>query len=55
MDECEQPETNICDPFNGFCINRPKTDLPFGYVCLCNIGYELSSDGFTCIDQNECR
>ena len=37
-------------------MNKEKGDsYPLGYMCTCDNGYELSANGFTCIDINECR
>ena len=56
IDECDVSVTNKCNPNYGSCVNK-ETDLdfPLGYTCLCNSGFELSRDGVTCSDINECR
>ena len=46
---------NNCDKLNGKCVDKELSDsYPLGYQCDCNSGYELSADGFTCTDINEC-
>ena len=51
--ECKSSITNDCE---DICNNQPKSDdYPLGYVCSCETGYELSADGFHCIDINECK
>ena len=30
------------------------TDTPSSFECSCNSGYTLSSDGMTCVDDDEC-
>jgi len=55
-DECESAVNNNCDPQYGECTNQEKSSsYPLGYTCGCETGYELSANGFSCIDLNECN
>ena len=54
--ECDDDSLNMCDAINGGCDNVAMSDsAPLGYTCTCDPGYELSADGFTCVDINECK
>ncbi|MGH0178286.1 UNVERIFIED_CONTAM: hypothetical protein FKN15_077350 [Acipenser sinensis] len=47
INECAvNPE--ICGP--GYCIN-----LPMGYTCVCNAGFQLNNELTTCVDIIECE
>lgn len=55
INECLSSVNNDCDPVFGTCINRVMSAVyPLGYSCSCSTGYQISADGFTCIDINEC-
>ncbi|XP_055937160.1 sushi, von Willebrand factor type A, EGF and pentraxin domain-containing protein 1-like isoform X1 [Argiope bruennichi] len=43
-----------CQVRNGHCSHQCHQE-PNGVRCSCNRGYELSQDGRTCIDIDECR
>uniref|UniRef100_A0A8C0RPT3 Latent-transforming growth factor beta-binding protein 2 n=1 Tax=Canis lupus familiaris TaxID=9615 RepID=A0A8C0RPT3_CANLF len=47
IDRCAAGATNICGP--GTCVN-----LPDGYKCICNPGYQLHPSQAYCTDDNEC-
>ncbi|XP_060649592.1 very low-density lipoprotein receptor isoform X1 [Drosophila nasuta] len=47
-------KVNECSIKNGNCMHR-CVDQPVGYACDCHQGYQLSSDGHTCVDINECE
>ena len=56
INECAEDVNNNCDKVTGACVNKEKGDsYPLGYMCTCDNGYELSANGFTCVDINECR
>ncbi|KAG2466989.1 FBN2 protein, partial [Polypterus senegalus] len=46
IDECLQNGI-LCR--NGRCVNTEGS-----FQCICNIGFYLSSDGMSCVDQDEC-
>ena len=41
------PDINECDNANGGC-QQICDNIPGSYVCSCNAGYDLNSDGKTC-------
>ena len=46
LDECLDPRNNMC---HQECLNTDGS-----YTCQCNNGYNLSADGLTCVDIDEC-
>uniref|UniRef100_A0A8C0NWC2 Latent-transforming growth factor beta-binding protein 2 n=1 Tax=Canis lupus familiaris TaxID=9615 RepID=A0A8C0NWC2_CANLF len=48
IDRCAAGATNICGP--GTCVN-----LPDGYKCICNPGYQLHPSQAYCTDVDECE
>ncbi|VDK42368.1 unnamed protein product [Anisakis simplex] len=55
IDECivglgPDAPISACDPLNGIC-----KDTLGSYLCACQPGFELQSDGRTCVDRNECE
>ena len=42
------PDINECDDNNGGC-SQLCNNTEGSYVCLCNSGYVLDSDGKTCL------
>lgn len=56
VNECDNSVLNDCDAQQGVCTNQDKSvTYPLGYTCSCQTGYELSADGFSCNDLNECK
>eukprot|EP00057_Strongylocentrotus_purpuratus_P021158 XP_011675632.1 PREDICTED: latent-transforming growth factor beta-binding protein 2-like [Strongylocentrotus purpuratus] len=48
IDECYE-DPSSCDSVNGMCMN-----VVGSYICSCDSGYEVGSDGITCYDIDEC-
>ncbi|XP_021100835.1 fibrillin-3 isoform X3 [Heterocephalus glaber] len=47
VDECAGAGGGLCHP--GHCVNTEGS-----FRCVCPAGFELSRDGKSCVDQNEC-
>ncbi|KAL1420962.1 hypothetical protein MTO96_004329 [Rhipicephalus appendiculatus] len=61
IDECYKQTTlqSSCEDIDECAINRGNckshcTNTPGSYFCSCHPGYELSPDGITCVDVDEC-
>ncbi|XP_023481769.1 thrombomodulin [Equus przewalskii] len=51
---CAAPGEHSCDQLcDHFCVRNP--DVPGGYSCMCETGYQLAADQHRCEDVDDCK